>query len=1074
VFKRILLTVLGKRPLSVHRTVVLLLAWLIAPLAAGSAFLVHQVWADEHEKVAQHVHGWSNGIVQSVELHLGHQLSTLEAIASLPEIDRGDLNGIYRFARDVVADHPGTLVALVRPDGQLLLNTSVPFGDPLPNLWQLEEQQRQSSWQGHPLPVSSQGLTREVFRTGRVGYSDLYFGVNVNRPRTAIAVPVRRNGTILYALMLSQLATDLEMAVNVAGLPRQARVALLDRKGSVIATNGLSPYGIAQTVRLPAPGANLWDLAEDDGIATVGAHSKTSAGHMVLVSLPRADAYRTAHNTAIGWGLVSVVALVLSMLGAASLNRRIAEPLRRLAEQALAGGTHVAMEPTNVHEIDLLAAALRAADRNNELRRQEHILLIEAEKNEQAIEASEAQMRRVFAGLHVSVAVLNPDGCLIELNHAPARRPDSIPSHVLGRLFWDYDWWSYDPVVQQTVRESVAEARKGREAIRYNVPVRMNDGRLVMVDFQLSPLTDEKGVITRMIACAVDVQDRVEAIKSLQLRAAEARETARKLDEQRWLLDAALEATPAGIIVSDASGRLLRMNKANQRLWGEGPSSACSVDEYAAWKGWWAQGQEHQGEAVQPREWPLSRALLSARPESSVIDIEPFGAPGVRKTVEISAAPVLDEKGVVVGGVAVQMDITDRVRAEAALREADRHKDEFLAMLGHELRNPLGPIRSAIHILRKHPTVEPAVIRAQNAIERQTKQMTRLVDDLLDLARIKHGSITMERGIVVLQDTVAAAVEAVAPVLEAKGVRLLQEVAQEPLFVQGDATRLSQAIVNLLTNACKFTNATGQVSLRLARQDEAAIVEVADDGIGLAPDTLERIFGLFVQVQPSGTAGNSGLGIGLALSRILLVMHGGKLEAASAGLGKGSTFTARLPLVDSPVAKPIPIASIGTREKRPSQRYRLLVVDDNSDACDLMKELLEMSGFDANTAYDGATALVAAQATSHDAVVLDIGLPDINGYELCRRIRRQVGAAPVMIALTGWGQAHDKKAAQEAGFDAHITKPADPDVLCSTLMKLLKGRDTATGDRDQAVNRLLETAARAAAGHGIDTSQDLW
>jgi signal transduction histidine kinase/DNA-binding NarL/FixJ family response regulator len=560
----------------------------------------------------------------------------------------------------------------------------------------------------------------------------------------------------------------------------------------------------------------------------------------------------------------------------------------------------------------------------------------------------------------------------------------------------------------------------------------------------------------------------------LQLRAAEARETARKLDEQRWLLDAALEATPAGIIVSDASGRLLRMNKANQRLWGEGPSSACSVDEYAAWKGWWAQGQEHQGEAVQPREWPLSRALLSARPESSVIDIEPFGAPGVRKTVEISAAPVLDEKDVVVGGVAVQMDITDRVRAEAALREADRHKDEFLAMLGHELRNPLGPIRSAIHILRKHPTVEPAVIRAQNAIERQTKQMTRLVDDLLDLARIKHGSITMERGIVVLQDTVAAAVEAVAPVLEAKGVRLLQEVAQEPLFVQGDATRLSQAIVNLLTNACKFTNATGQVSLRLARQDEAAIVEVADDGIGLAPDTLERIFGLFVQVQPSGAAGNSGLGIGLALSRILLVMHGGKLEAASAGLGKGSTFTARLPLVDSPVAKPIPIASIGTREKRPSQRYRLLVVDDNSDACDLMKELLEMSGFDANTAYDGATALVAAQATSHDAVVLDIGLPDINGYELCRRIRRQVGAAPVMIALTGWGQAHDKKAAQEAGFDAHITKPADPDVLCSTLMKLLKGRDTATGDRDQAVNRLLETAARAAAGHGIDTSQDLW
>jgi signal transduction histidine kinase/CheY-like chemotaxis protein len=1071
VFKRILLTVLGKRPLSVHHTFVLLLAWLILPLAAGSAILVHQVWTDEHAKVAQQVHGWSTGIVQSVELHLGHRLATLEAIASLPEFDHGDLNGIYRFARDVVADHPGTLVALVRSDGQLLFNTSVPFGDPLPNLWQIEERQHQTSWQGHALPVSSQGLTREVFRTGQVGYSGLYFGVNVNRPRTAVAIPVRRNGTLVYALMLSQLATDLETAVNVAGLPRPARVTLLDQKGSVIATNGLSPYKVAQTVRLPAPGAKLWDLDEDDGIPTVGAHGKTSAGHVVLVSLPRAEAYRTAYNTAIGWGLVSVAALVLSMSGAASLNRRIAEPLHRLADQALAGGTPVVFEPTNVHEIDLLAAALRAADRNNELRRQEHILRIEAQKKEEAVEASEAQMRRVFAGIHVSVAVLDPDGRLIELNHAPARRPDSTHSDGLGRLFWDYDWWSYDPVVQQTVRESVFEAGKGREAIRYNVPVQMEDGCLVMVDFQLSPLKDENGVTTRLIACAVDVQDRVEAIKSLQLRAAEARETARKLDEQRWLLDAALEATPAGIIVSDGSGRVLRMNKANQRLWGEAPLSA-AVDEYAAWKGWWSQGQEHQGKLVEPREWPLSRALQSARPETSVIDIEPFGAPGVRKTVEISAAPVVDERGVVVGGVAVQMDITDRVRAEAALREADRHKDEFLAMLGHELRNPLGPIRSAIHILRKYPTVEPALIRAQKAIERQTKQLTRLVDDLLDLARIKQGSIRMEREFVLLQDVAAAAVEAVSPVLEAKGVRFLQEFAPEPFFVRGDATRLSQAIVNLLTNACKFTNAGGQVTLRLLREDETAIIQVADDGMGLAPESLERIFGLFVQVQPSGAAGNSGLGIGLALSRNLLAMHSGQLEAASPGLGKGSTFTARMPLVDAPAAMPIPMTPIETREQRPNQRYRLLVVDDNSDACDLMKELLEMTGFEVNTAYDGTTALVTAQETDHDAIVLDIGLPDINGYELCRRIRRQVGTMPVMIALTGWGQAHDKKAAEEAGFDAHITKPADPDMLCNTLMKLLKDRDTATGRRDRAVSRLLEAAARAAGGHG-DKSQGL-
>jgi signal transduction histidine kinase/DNA-binding NarL/FixJ family response regulator len=1047
----------------------LLLAWLIAPLAAGSAFLVHHVWADEHEKVAQQLQRWSSGTVQSVELHLGHQLSSLEAIAAIPEIDRGDLNEVHRFARDVVADHPGTLVALVGSDGQLLLNTSVPFGKPLPNLWRIEEEARQTSWQGHSLPVSSQGLTREVFRTGRVAHSDLYFGVNVNRPRTAIAIPVRRNGKVLYALMLSQLAADLENAVNIAGLPRRARVVLLDRKGSVIAGNGLSPHAVAKKLHLPKPGGELWELEEDDGITTVGSNGRTTAGHTVLVSLPRSEAYRTAHNTAIVWGLASTAAFVLSMLAAASLSRRIAEPLRRLADQALAGGTPVSLEPTNVNEIDSLAAALRAAERNNELRRREHILRIEAEKKEEAVEASEAQMRRVFAGLHVSVAVLDLDGRLIEMNHAPARRPDSIFSDAPGRLFWDYSWWSYDHEVQQTVRESVAEARKGREAIRYNVPVRMGDGRLVMVDFQLSALKDEKGATTRMIACAVDVQDRVDAIRSLQLRAAEARETARKLDEQRWLLDAALEVTPAGIIVCDRRGRLLRMNEANHRLWGKAPLSA-SVEDYVGWKGWWAQGHDREGEPVQQREWPLSRALLSGRPETSVIDIEPFDAPGVRKTVAISAAPVVDEKGVVVGGVAVGMDITDRVRAEAALREADRHKDEFLAMLGHELRNPLGPIRSAIHLLRKYPTAEPVLVRAQKAIERQSKHMTRLVDDLLDLARIKQGSIRMEREIVLLQDVAAAAVEAVTPALDAKGIRFIQEFAQEPFHVRGDATRLSQALVNLLANACKFTAPKGQVILRLRREKADAIIQVVDDGIGLATEGLERIFGLFVQEQPSGAAGNGGLGIGLALSRNLLAMHGGELEAASPGLGKGSTFTARLPLTDTGVPMTIPLAPIATREARPSRRYRLLVVDDNADACDLMKELLEMSGFDADAAYDGTSALAAAREPNHDAIVLDIGLPDINGYELCRRIRRQVGIGPVMIALTGWGQAHDKQAAKDAGFDAHITKPADPDALCNTLLKLLKDRETSSDRGDHAIGRLIKTVSMAGENHGVETT----
>ena len=424
---------------------------------------------------------------------------------------------------------------------------------------------------------------------------------------------------------------------------------------------------------------------------------------------------------------------------------------------------------------------------------------------------------------------------------------------------------------------------------------------------------------------------------------------------------------------------------------------------------------------------------------------------------------MLDETGAVVGGVAVQMDITDRVQAEAALREADRHKDEFMATLGHELRNPLGPIRSAIHILRKFPTAEPILIRAQDVIERQTKHMTHLVDDLLDMARITKGLAqdgARHRG---PPGRCRRGDRCCLTRIRSQGRAVPSELAPEPLYVKGDATRLSQALINLLTNACKFTHAGGQVILRLRSADTAALIEVADDGIGLAPESLERIFGLFVQERPSGAAGNNGLGIGLALSRRLLAMHGGELRATSAGLARGSTFTARLPLVDEP--EKIAIPSIRTRGERRRSRHRVLVVDDNLDACELLKELLQISGFDVDTAYNGATALAAAQETPHNAFVLDIGLPDMNGYELCRRIRVQVGAVPVMIALTGWGQPEDKKAAKEAGFDTHVTKPADPDVLCTALESFLKARDRATNHHSRDANLFTKTASRDGTGH---------
>ncbi|HSW16416.1 MAG TPA: ATP-binding protein, partial [Ramlibacter sp.] len=419
----------------------------------------------------------------------------------------------------------------------------------------------------------------------------------------------------------------------------------------------------------------------------------------------------------------------------------------------------------------------------------------------------------------------------------------------------------------------------------------------------------------------------------------------------------------------------------------------------------------------------------------------------------ISASPVLDEQDNVVGGVMVQTDISDRVRAEAALREADRNKDEFLATLGHELRNPLAPIRTAVEILKRRQPADAVLVRAQQVIERQAEHMTRLVDDLLDVSRITRGLIRIRREPVTLQQAAAVAVEAALPGILAAGQRLEQEMPREPLVVVGDATRLSQMALNLLTNACKFTGTGGMIRLRLRRDGGAALIEVEDNGIGLSPESLERIFGLFVQEHPSGAGGSTGLGIGLALARQLARMHGGEIVAASAGLGQGSTFSLRLPLAGDAVTPPpvqagplsVATSAAPAPEPAPMEEAVLLVVDDNRDGCDVLCQLLEMSGFVAHAAYDGESAVALAAQLRPDAVVLDIGLPDVDGFRVCRRLREQFGAGLVLIALTGWGQPQDRQAAMSAGFDAHLTKPTDPEALGELLSRLLGARSLGLG-----------------------------
>ncbi|NNG23285.1 hybrid sensor histidine kinase/response regulator [Telluria aromaticivorans] len=368
----------------------------------------------------------------------------------------------------------------------------------------------------------------------------------------------------------------------------------------------------------------------------------------------------------------------------------------------------------------------------------------------------------------------------------------------------------------------------------------------------------------------------------------------------------------------------------------------------------------------------------------------------------------------------LEHEMTVRERAEQALILADRRKDEFLATLAHELRNPLAPIRTGLDILRIRSGDAQATQRATDIMERQLRQMVRLVDDLLDVSRINTGKFTIKMGRVELKAVVNDALEVVRSYIELHGHELEIDLPDRPVFLHGDATRLAQILSNLLNNAAKYTNRGGRVGLSATVEDKTLVLEVADSGIGLDPSMLDSVFEMFVQVDSTLERSNAGLGVGLSLARKLVELHGGTIEARSEGLGHGSQFVVRLPIVvePEPLTKPTPAAFIST------ETYRILLADDNVDFVNSIGALLTAMGHSVVITHNGPDALAAAARFCPDYAFLDIGLPHMSGYDLARGIRKlQSGAMTVLIAVTGWGQEKDRQLAFEAGFDHHMVKP---------------------------------------------------
>jgi signal transduction histidine kinase/CheY-like chemotaxis protein len=421
------------------------------------------------------------------------------------------------------------------------------------------------------------------------------------------------------------------------------------------------------------------------------------------------------------------------------------------------------------------------------------------------------------------------------------------------------------------------------------------------------------------------------------------------------------------------------------------------------------------GEAFVGRAMPLS------------VQREP-GAQAEMRFVDLLYQPVRDADGKVTGIFAQGYDVTEQVLAVNALKEDDRRKDEFLATLAHELRNPLAPIRQAVAVARAPGADDGRRTWALDVIDRQAGHMALLLDDLLDISRISRGRLELRPAPVPLAEVVQSALETVRPLVERKKHALGVKLPDRPLVLTVDAMRLAQVLSNLLSNAAKYTDDGGRIDLEAGLEGNGVVLRVRDNGIGLSDVEREEIFEMFSQVSSALDRAEGGLGIGLALSRGLVTLHGGSLQAHSAGPGQGAEFTVRLPA--SVVVEPRPGPAPAAGDARPRAGRFILVADDNADALETMATLLELEGHRVEQAADGDQALAAATALRPDVAVLDIGMPGLNGYEVARRIRAEPwGGAIRLIALTGWGQAEDIQRAKAAGFDHHVTKPVDLDAL---------------------------------------------
>ncbi|HYF58584.1 MAG TPA: CheR family methyltransferase [Burkholderiaceae bacterium] len=621
-------------------------------------------------------------------------------------------------------------------------------------------------------------------------------------------------------------------------------------------------------------------------------------------------------------------------------------------------------------------------------------------------------VRKLAAVLRISsdaILVHELDGRLVTWNAGAEAMYGWTEAEALGM--------NVSALVPEEARDAhaaaVARARAGETVHAHETPRRTKDGRRIDVAVTLSVLRDERGEPVSIAAIERDVT--------------ELRRVAHELREREARFRTLADCAPTAIWMADAEGRFDFVNRHFAQSAGRRPEQLLGVrwldsvhpDERRA-------TSRAYGDAVR------RRGRFEATFRMQVAD-------GGYRWTTVVGVPRTDPAGRLEGWVGIGIDVHEHRTAEGVLRDADRRKDEFLAMLGHELRNPLVPIRNAVEVLRRLKHGDARLTWIGATLVRQTDHLQRLVDDLLDLSRITQGTISLHREPVDLLGMLQRAGDGIADRLAHRGQRLTATLPDAPLWIDGDPVRLLQIVDNLLTNASKYSGAGEEIRLEAVAVDGNAVVSVTDDGIGIAPETLPHVFDMFVQEARALDRSQGGLGIGLALVRQLVGLHGGTIEASSAGIGHGSRFTLRLPLIHPATA----VAADPVRETSPAgSGLRVLIVDDDSDAAESTAMVLQLEGFDVRTAPSARAGVARAREFLPQVVLMDIGLPDESGFATARRLRTIDGlAGTAIVSVSGFAQPEDHERSRAEGFVAHLVKPVDAATLCETIVRAAGGQD---------------------------------